>query len=310
LPEFLGFFLNSPAGRLQIERVARPILMVNVSPPELRTIRIPLPSMSDQRKLVRPVKDALKTKTRRDQAAASELTAINAALYKAVGVKPLGADFTNTFASTPAQSRALNRLGAQFFHPERAEAISRILAATKAQPFALRQVADFIKVNGSPGVNEQFLGLAAVESHTGELLPASDEPADGKRFEAGDVLFSRLRPYLNKVYCAESSGCCSPEFHVLRVKAAQFDPTFLAIALRSPLVLAQTRHLTTGNTHPRAVEADAGGILLPVPALEVQEALGKQLDERRSKAHAIRREADEAWLQAQIDFNEALLGKG
>src|SRR5690606_14233449 len=114
---------------------------------------------------------------------------------------------------------------------------------------------------------------------------------------------------LNKVYRAETAGCCSPEFHVLRVKAADCDPTFLAMALRSPLVLAQTRHLATGNTHPRAVEADAGGILLPVPALDVQQALGKQLDERRSKAHAIQRDAHDLWMAAQIEFNEALLGK-
>ena len=309
LPEYLVYFLNSPAGRLQIERVARPILMVNVSPPELRGLQIPLPTISEQRKLVKPVADALKAGMSKERDAAVELTAINTAFYKAVGIPPLGTTFTNVFATSPAQSRLMNRLGAQFFHPERAAAVAAVLAAKRATPKALRQVANFSTVKGSPGPGDQFLGLAAVESDTGELLAGSDDPTDGKLFEQGDVLFSRLRPYLNKVHCADAAGCCSPEFHVLRVKGADFDPTYLAIALRSPLVLAQTRHLTTGNTHPRAVEADAGSILLPMPEMDVQTALAKQLDQRRSKSHKIRDEAHDLWMSAQIDFNDALLGQ-
>ena len=63
---------------------------------------------------------------------------------------------------------------------------------------------------------------------------------------------ARLRPYLNKVYRAEMDGCCSPEFHVLRVDNAQeLLPDYLAAILRSNLTLAQTRHMMTGNTHPR-----------------------------------------------------------
>uniref|UniRef100_UPI0018E540C8 restriction endonuclease subunit S n=1 Tax=Kribbella monticola TaxID=2185285 RepID=UPI0018E540C8 len=85
LPEYLAYFLNSPAGRLQIERVARPILMVNVSPPELRSLQIPLPSVDEQRRLIRPVQDALKAKKSRERDAAAELKAINVAFYKAVG---------------------------------------------------------------------------------------------------------------------------------------------------------------------------------------------------------------------------------
>ena len=37
-------------------------------------------------------------------------------------------------------------------------------------------------------------------------------------YQANDVLFARLRPYLNKVYRAEMNGCCSTEFLVLRIK--------------------------------------------------------------------------------------------
>ena len=45
-------------------------------------------------------------------------------------------------------------------------------------------------------------------------------------------------------------GCCSTEFHVLRVKdAGAVLPDYLAATLRSRLTLAQTVHMMTGNTH-------------------------------------------------------------
>ena len=37
-------------------------------------------------------------------------------------------------------------------------------------------------------------------------------------FEANDVLFRKLQPYLAKVYLAKDKGCCSTEFSVIRPK--------------------------------------------------------------------------------------------
>ena len=52
-------------------------------------------------------------------------------------------------------------------------------------------------------------------------------------FAAGDVLYGKLRPYLNKAVLAERSGVCTTELLVLR-PTANVDPRFLAAALHSP----------------------------------------------------------------------------
>ena len=66
--------------------------------------------------------------------------------------------------------------------------------------------------------NASYLGLAGVESQTGELSGVQEEVA-GQAFayEKDDILYGRLRPYLNKVLLAESDGICSTEFHVMKV---------------------------------------------------------------------------------------------
>jgi restriction endonuclease S subunit len=123
--------------------------------------------------------------------------------------------------------------------------------------------------------NDSYLGLASIRGNTGELTGVSEEVEGATvRFRRGDVLFARLRPYLNKVHVAETDGTCSPEFYVLRVRANRaILPEYLAIILRSRWVLAQTVHMMTGNTHPRLADEDVAALRLPVPDVSVQSAM-------------------------------------
>lgn len=90
------------------------------------------------------------------------------------------------------------------------------------------------KSNGTP---RPFLGLEHIESGTAKLLveelplKAAD---DSICFEAGDVLFSKLRPYLAKSLLPASSGTGTSELLVLRPRAA-LDPRFLLyVTLSNP----------------------------------------------------------------------------
>lgn len=63
-----------------------------------------------------------------------------------------------------------------------------------------------------------FVGMDNIEPGTMRLLghvPASSMKSAGCRFYPGDVLYGRLRPYLNKVHLARFEGLCSAEFIVL-----------------------------------------------------------------------------------------------
>jgi len=52
-PEFVAAFLNTQAGRLQIDRESRQIIgMSNINAEEIRTLRVPLPKVTKQRSLL------------------------------------------------------------------------------------------------------------------------------------------------------------------------------------------------------------------------------------------------------------------
>ena len=69
----------------------------------------------------------------------------------------------------------------------------------------------------------KFVGLQHIESHTMKLLgtiPAASIKRNANVFIIWDVLYGRLRSYLNKVHQADFDGLCSSEFIVFPETAA------------------------------------------------------------------------------------------
>ena len=63
---------------------------------------------------------------------------------------------------------------------------------------SLSKLVQFIDIKDEREDEFPTLGLAAIEQHTGQLVATADEPAAGKQFEKGDILWSRLRPNLTR----------------------------------------------------------------------------------------------------------------
>ena len=196
-----------------------------------------------------------------------------------------------------------------YHHPERMAAIARIKNLNPEN--RAKRLADLVtfekKLLKEPG--ENYLGLSHIEGHTGELTPSTARATGScHAFNRGDVLFARLRPYLNKVYLAEMDGCCSTEMHVLRVRNhSELLPDYLAAVLRSDLILNQTIHMMTGNTHPRLTDDDVQDLLIPVPPMHTQELLSEELRQRRPEARRLQAEAEairsstRKWFEAQVE---------
>jgi len=69
-------------------------------------------------------------------------------------------------------------------------------------------------------------------------------------FRKGDVLYGKLRPYLDKAVLADSDGVCTTELLVLRPKAG-VDPRFLACVVHDSDFIDHAMAGVTGAHHPR-----------------------------------------------------------
>lgn len=70
------------------------------------------------------------------------------------------------------------------------------------------------------------------------------------RFEVGDVLYGKLRPYLDKVLVADEPGVCTTEIIPVRSYAG-FLPQYLRLLLKAPSFIVYANESTHGMNLPR-----------------------------------------------------------
>lgn len=164
----------------------------------------------------------------------------------------------------------------EYYHYERDEVVKKLKEKYKNNLFTLKNLVDFSSQKSTAKNVEKYIGMANIESNTSLYLDSNEDKGQGDchLFNRGEILFNKLRPYLNKVYLAEFSGGCSTEFVVFKSKDEQkISNKFLSIFLFLDCVVNQTKHLMTGNTLPRLQTFDIENLLIPIPPKEIQEQI-------------------------------------
>ena len=130
--------------------------------------------------------------------------------------------------------------------------------------------------------NDWILELEDIEKDTGIILwkkRKGDREVNGVRhiFKSGDILYSKLRTYLNKVLIAPNSGYCSTEIIPIKCHDS-VTSQYLCAWLRSPYFLAYTQSCGYGVKMPRLNTADARNGIVPLPPLNEQRRIMEQIN--------------------------------
>jgi len=133
----------------------------------------------------------------------------------------------------------------------------------------------------------RFIGMEHIEAHTMRLLDtvsASDMKSAAESFEPGDVLYGRLRPYLNKVYSPDFVGLCSAEFIVFR-QAPYLDHRYLQYFLNSWEFVTFASHLNEGD-RPRVNFSQLGRYPFPLSPLPEQRRIVAEIETQFTRLEA------------------------
>lgn len=122
-----------------------------------------------------------------------------------------------------------------------------------------------------------MLDLEDIEKDSGVVLQkvrkAERNAASTKhRFHKGQVLYSKLRPYLNKVVLADEDGYCTSEILPLEFER-NIIPQYARYYLMSPTFLRYANKCSYGVKMPRLGTADGTKAIIPVPPLEEQKRI-------------------------------------
>lgn len=106
-------------------------------------------------------------------------------------------------------------------------------------------------------------------------------------FNAGDVVYGRLRPYLRKVFVADRDGIAVTDLIPLRSRGG-IEPGFLRDYLLSPFHSQYIGPLMAGIRMPRLRTSDLGDMPLPLPPLNEQRRIVARLQELTTRTKAAR----------------------
>ena len=131
--------------------------------------------------------------------------------------------------------------------------------------------------------SDWVLELEDLEKDSGRIITQKSKTEriiNGVRngFTIGDVLYSKLRTYLNKVLVAPEAGYCTTE--IIPIKS--YDcviPEYLCAWLRSPFFLSYTAECCYGVKMPRLSTSDARKGIIPLPPINEQKRIVQKLNE-------------------------------
>jgi hypothetical protein len=186
-PRYLNYWLNGPTGRRQVRRVStRAVGQANVNPTELRRlVRIPLPPIAEQRRIARALSmwdSAIDNRHQQIDMRRSSWTAIAVGYSEMVGCgyHSVRLDDVASVETRQVDPRVTPYSGMRHLGPE-----------------------DVVPGSGEFGVLRTAAELQLVSAK--------------HLFAERSIVYSRIRPYLNKVCLPGFAGLCSTEMYPLAV---------------------------------------------------------------------------------------------
>ena len=142
---------------------------------------------------------------------------------------------------------------------------------------------DCINVNTEDiAENAWILDLEDIEKDTGTVLKKvtkaqRNSVSTKHKFHSRQVLYSKLRPYLNKVVLSDADGYCTSEILPLEFKNCVL-PEYARYYLMSSTFIAYANHCSYGVKMPRLGTTDGKKAIFSLPPLSEQKRIVETID--------------------------------
>ena len=164
------------------------------------------------------------------------------------------------------------------------------------QVVQLKEIANLRRENVQPkdsqGLN--FVGLEHIDSGESNLKrwgEASEMKSAKTHFYPDDVLYGKLRSYLDKAIISEMEGICSTDILVVTANSNAF-PRFLVYLLHCQAFINHAVSTSTGISHPRTSWNSLGKFTFALPSLSEQRAIADIFQAIDEKTAALEREVE------------------
>ena len=142
------------------------------------------------------------------------------------------------------------------------------------------------------------IGIDSIEKETGRLVGyrtiAEDGVISGKYlFSSAHIIYSKIRPNLNKVAMPDFDGLCSADAYPILVKKGICNREYFGYTLRSQYFLDYILALSNRTNLPKVNKSQVEGFLLPLPPIAVQDQFAAFVHQVAKSKAAVQKALDQ-----------------
>jgi hypothetical protein len=276
LPEYLYLLFRTERFIKIINESTTGSVRQNLTSEILKTLEIPLPSISEQETIVKNYYDKITQATTYEQQAETLGKNIENYLFEELGVsfqkyEVLQIGKLHFIEFKEMENWIYNSIEMQFY---------KDLSKSKFPINTIGDVFDFISRNWEKEANEdkEYIELGSIDANFGILETKTINPKKAPSratqiVKTGDLIIGTTRPYLKKFAIIDenhSDFVASSGFSVIEENKGKYNLYFLNEVIKSDIGIKQFEIKMTGALYPAITQKELESLKIPVPPLSKQ----------------------------------------
>lgn len=283
----------------------------------LKSIKIPLPEMGIQQKLVDIYTAAQNAKLQKDKEAKELLESIDDYLLEALSINP-SQEVSSASVFTKKISEMIgNRLDVSFYK-DRFDMISGIYPNKRL--FSIVDTDPTIRFTGlADDTLISFIPMECIDETFGEVKEQREttiaKTKGYTKFEENDLLWAKITPCMQNGKSAiarnltNGVGCGSTEYYVIRPKTDDLIIDYVYLVLRHRAVLKAAQNSFGGSAGQQRVSSQyVKSIVIPHPPIDVQKSIIATVIQKKERAKQLQSEGSKVLEEAKATIEKMILG--
>lgn len=288
-----------------------------VSSSYLKTIRIPLPPIEIQQKLVDIYTAAQNAKLQKDKEAKELLESIDDYLLEALSINPSQEVSSESVFTKRISEMIGNRLDVSFYK-DRFEMVSRIYPNKRLS--SIVDIDPTIRFTGlADDTPISFIPMECIDDMFGEIKVQREttiaKTKGYTKFEENDLLWAKITPCMQNGKSAiarnltNGVGCGSTEYYVIRPKTDDLIIDYVYLVLRHHAVLKAAQNSFGGSAGQQRVSSQyVKSIVIPHPPIDVQKSIIATVIQKKERAKQLQSKGSKVLEEAKATIEKMILG--
>ena len=316
LPEYLYLLFRTERFIKIINESTTGSVRQNLTSEILKTLEIPLPSISEQETIVKNYYNKITQATTYEQQAETLEKNIESYLFESLGIEQKTEQKTKKKGLQFVEFYKMDFWGVDYNF----SSSDKFFESVKFENTKLKNVALINPITSFPNdenLSISFIPMECISDKEGKVIEQRErlikESKGYTKFQNGDLLWARITPCMQNGKSAIVSnlkngyGVGSTEYHIIRQKNTEVELKYIYNILRMNAVLQKAMSFFTGSAgQQRVPRTFLEELTIPIPPKETQQAIINQIDTYKNEIKILRERATLLKQQAEQEFEQTI----